>query len=1388
MANRTEYEMLWKLGAQLGKDFNSTFSSARSILTATQKEIQALNKQQSDIAGYTRQQQSIEKSNQKLETYQKQLENVQKEIAQTESYNSSLANKEVELQAKIKSIEEEIAAKTSKLNQMGAALSESGVDVKNLSDESARLEKELGELRDAEEKAGKEAESFGDKGADAFTAIGDAIVAAGIATALKAIYDGYKECISLSSDFEERMSTVEALSGASDSEMKQLSALAKELGATTKFTAIESGEAMTYMGMAGWNAQQMMAGMDGVLQLAAASGEDLGTVSDIVTDDLTAFGLAASDAGHFADILAAAATNSNTNVGLMGETFKYVAPLFGTMKWSAEDAAVAVGLMANAGIKGTQAGTSLKTALANLIAPTTKMQAVMDELDISITKADGSAMDFGEIMVMLRDRFAGLSEQEQAAAASAIFGKEAMSGMLNIINASEADFDKLTNSIENCAGSAKKMAEIKLDNLNGQITLMNSASDALKTTIGEAFNPELRALAAIGTEILTQINAFAAEHPVILKSIIAITAEVGGFLVVYKSYTAIKATLNTLSALSATLKAKEAAATAAQTAATTAQTGATVAATTAQTGLNAAMAANPIGLVLAGVAALTVGVISLVETSKKASVETEKLTAASKEQYDELQALNAEYREACELYGETSDEARRLHGEVVLLQEEYNSSKQTIEEFNEAVKQTAEEYAAFVEEHSKNIEAINTEEDVLLALVGKLEALERQTNKTEAEKEQLLIIIDQLNDRLPSLGLSYDSVAKSLNLTAEAIHSVVEAEIARKKYEENYSAYYTAVEKELELEKQLKTAKENTASAQKEYDELINSEKYKEFKEEAIGAVGEAAGRAYASKWMGFATAVNNARSSLDRFKKTQDDLQSQYDSAVSTENELLEAMGLYSESLKKNNEETAEAISNSENFQSAILDIKAGLLDAGSAASLYGVNAEALKTYTEDADAYQQALTSAMELVESGFYSAEEAAKAYGVAVSDLEDYSSIQTTIEAINNLSESYVEVRDAAEKSIQGQYTLWDTAAVVIPTSIGTINTALETQLAYWDDYNTDLTNLLERADEIDGLNEVIASFADGSKESVNAIAGMANASDEDLKSMVANWKEVKEQQNKATESLTELATGYEQQMKGLKATLEEEVDGLNLEDEAAEAAKATVDAYTEAIRSSTDDAVKAAERLSALVATALKSPDILIKPDVSETSSDQSSKTPTASTGQGSKSPALGLGSWRNNRMMQAYANGTDGAESGLALVGEEGPEIVAFKGGEKVFTAKETRILMREMNNETKLINAYAEGTGESLVIVSMLPQLLEMMNALNAAGSAEKAAQEPIVSEAQKSVEIRIEVSPSFSIEGNADDEDIREKVRGWSDEIVEMVMDALEEKGVDTKRGVYA
>lgn len=196
------------------------------------------------------------------------------------------------------------------------------------------------------------------------------------------------------------------------------------MGATTKFSASESAEALKYMAMAGWDTTQMLDGLEGVMMLAASSGEDLGLVSDIVTDALTAFGMEAKQAGEFADLLASASSNSNTNVAMLGESFKYVAPLFGALGYSAEDAALALGLMANAGIKGSQAGTSLKTAIANLANPTDKMKTAMNELDISITDANGEMLPFKDVLDELRAKLAGLSEEQQAQYAATIFGKE----------------------------------------------------------------------------------------------------------------------------------------------------------------------------------------------------------------------------------------------------------------------------------------------------------------------------------------------------------------------------------------------------------------------------------------------------------------------------------------------------------------------------------------------------------------------------------------------------------------------------------------------------------------------------------------------------------------------------------------------------------------------------------------------------------------------------------------------------------------------------------------------------------------------------------------------------------------------------------------------------
>ena len=293
-------------------------------------------------------------------------------------------------------------------------------------------------------------------------------------------------------DFEATMSKVMALSGTTGSAMDAITDKAKQIGLSTKFTAKEAGDAFTYMGMAGWKSGQMLAGVDGIINLSRASGEDLATVSDIVTDDLTAFKMQAGEAGHFADVLAKAATSANTNVSMMGETFKYVGPLAGTMGYSIEDMSIAVGLMANSSIKGSQAGTSLKTAIANMASPTDKMAEAMKGLGISLTDSEGNAKSFRSVMDNIRTSFKCLIPTERAAFASTIFGKEAMSGMLAIINASEADYKSLTTAIDNADGAAKRMAETMEDNLKGSLTKLQSATQGTLMSLGERLAPYAR--------------------------------------------------------------------------------------------------------------------------------------------------------------------------------------------------------------------------------------------------------------------------------------------------------------------------------------------------------------------------------------------------------------------------------------------------------------------------------------------------------------------------------------------------------------------------------------------------------------------------------------------------------------------------------------------------------------------------------------------------------------------------------------------------------------------------------------------------------------------------------------------------------------------------------
>lgn len=309
------------------------------------------------------------------------------------------------------------------------------------------------------------------------------LISAGLQKLLSTAVNVGKSILETGMNYESAMSEVKAISGATADEMERLENKGIESASTSVFTCEQTAEAYKYMGMAGWDAGQMIDGLDGILNLAAASNLDLATTSDIVTDALTAFGYKAKDSGHFADVLARTATNANTDVAMMGETFKYVGAVAGSMHYSIEDVGVAIGLMANSGIKASQAGTSLRGIITRLAKPTSTMLDVLKKLNVSLYDSTGKARPLSDVMIDLRKSFSGLTDAQKAEYATTIAGKNALTGMLAIINASDEDYKKLTQSINNADGAAEEMANTMLDNLSGAIKMVSSSWNSAITEL-----------------------------------------------------------------------------------------------------------------------------------------------------------------------------------------------------------------------------------------------------------------------------------------------------------------------------------------------------------------------------------------------------------------------------------------------------------------------------------------------------------------------------------------------------------------------------------------------------------------------------------------------------------------------------------------------------------------------------------------------------------------------------------------------------------------------------------------------------------------------------------------------------------------------------------------
>ena len=369
---------------------------------------------------------------------------------------------------------------------------------------------------------------------DKFEKAGDSITNAGkqISVASAAVTGLGVAAVKTAADFDSAMANVAAISGATGDDLQALRDKAREMGEKTKFRASEAADAMSYMAMAGWKTGDMLSGIEGIMHLAAASGEDLATTSDIVTDALTAFGLTAEDSAHFADILAAASSNANTNVSMMGETFKYCAPVAGALGYSAEDVAEAIGLMGNAGIKSTQAGTALRTMMTKLQGELKLSGEALGEVTIQTANADGSMRELSDILADCRTAFSKMSESEAAAAAETLVGKNAMSGFLALMNSAPGDIDKLRNAIENCDGSAEDMAAIMQDNLNGQLTILKSQLEELAISFGEMLMPVIRKVVTAVQGFVDKLNNMDEAQRKTIITIGLVIAALGPFLVI----------------------------------------------------------------------------------------------------------------------------------------------------------------------------------------------------------------------------------------------------------------------------------------------------------------------------------------------------------------------------------------------------------------------------------------------------------------------------------------------------------------------------------------------------------------------------------------------------------------------------------------------------------------------------------------------------------------------------------------------------------------------------------------------------------------------------------------------------------------------------------------
>lgn len=805
------------------KDSANSMAALADKQSALKGQLEALNKKHDEQAAM------LEKAKKAQQEFSTEAAELRKRLDEVKSSSTDTTEEEKKLNEEIAAAEENMQKAANSATYYQKQLNVTERDQANLSAELKQTEQYLDEARASANEcatsidqygkkvkdAGEESEDFGKKSTNAINTLAAALAAAGVSRALGEIADILKECVSASAGFEEAMSAVKALSGANAAEFQKLSEMAKQMGETTKYTAAESAEAFQYMALAGWNTEEMLEGIAPILNLATAANMDLARASDIVTDYLTAFGLTAADSAAFADKMAYAMANSNTSADQLGEAYKGCAATAESMGYSVEDTTSALMVMANAGVKGGEAGTALNAIMTRLATDTKDCASTLAEYGVNVYDAQGNMQSLSSILQGVSQVWGTLTDEQQANLAKSIAGTNHYADLQTIMKGcSEAaqetgkSFTDYAAALETCSGSAEEMAGTMLDNLNGKMTLMTSALDSLKISIGNALMPVLGELADAGADGFSWASKFVDENPWLVQ---AITGAIGAVALLAGGLTAYAAV--------------------------------TAAAKAVQDALNLSMSLCPAVAIAAAIGALVVVVGSWVaslddaDESTKAFTESleetktayEELSASMEEEQAATAATAASLRELLEVEEKSAlqkdliaQKVDELNAAIPELGLAYDKEKDSLEGLTAAELESAIQRAAAQEEYEAQVarlseldtERIEIENQLTAARLALNEAEETGSGNTRtlknnideltAAQEENAAQIAELEEASREYGeRQAEAAAKTEAMTSTVEGLISEMTALQASYEESYNSAMESIEGQLGLFEEL---------------------------------------------------------------------------------------------------------------------------------------------------------------------------------------------------------------------------------------------------------------------------------------------------------------------------------------------------------------------------------------------------------------------------------------------------------------------------------------------------------------------------------------------------------------------------------------------------------